>query len=736
MAKKQGFFSRWWGSSEMSRLPPDVNVESAIERLTQKLRQRDLQLENLRGQHQQLQTRLQAAERKTRSLEAPAKTGPEAPASPGADQEATDEVKELTQRLLQREQHLESLRDQRNHLHQQLRVAQARIKDLELPPEKGQPSAHETALAEQLQQKEQETSHLREEQERLQARIQELEEELRSVRIEVGRTENLERPPSTTNQLVADMEGASEARIRELETQLEETRSRAEAERAAQDEKHSQASGLLLAEKETAKARVRGLEAETGTARQRVKELEIELARTRSEAEAERATLNQDHAQAINGLLMQKEAAEARARELETELKQTLTRADASLSTQSEEQDLALEEARRETQGARERIQTLESELAQTRSGAEADRAALSDRHEQALQQFRQERETAQSRIRELEAAQEAQSGQQAAPRDPDAHAQELETDLRRHKKALEALQRKNEELTKQLDGARWKTEEGGESARIQELERALKKSEERILDLKDDLQVWKTLADQLELTQKEAAAAKPATEVDLTSEMKTAFPDTQSEAKPYDAAAASAAAAPIPESPPAEPPPTPAPAPPAVTPEPPAEAVAADTTEQPATAQPAAATTPAEPPAKPGAPPRKKLLLAEDDPAIRRIVEITLQKVGIDVITAEDGEEGLKKALEEEPDAILTDIQMPRMNGIEFAERLKASPATRSIPLGFLTGQREVGYYKQALELGSTIYITKPFRPDNLVMFVNVLLRGKRPRFYKSSPG
>jgi CheY-like chemotaxis protein len=316
-----------------------------------------------------------------------------------------------------------------------------------------------------------------------------------------------------------------------------------------------------------------------------------------------------------------------------------------------------------------------------------------------------------------------------------------LETDLRRHKNALEALQRKNEELTKQLQSASWKTEDGGATGRIQELEVALKKAEDRILDLKDDLQVWKTLADQLELTQKEAAAtapvpAKSAAEVDLTPELKTTFPQEESEEKPYDAAAASAAAAPLPPAPPSEAPkqeaaPPPAPVDEPRTPEPvPAPAAQADA---PAPA-PTAPVQPSAPAPAAAGPARKKLLVAEDDPAIRRIVEITLQKEGIEVISAENGQEGLQMAIDRKPDAILTDIQMPVMTGIELAEKLKNNPATRSIPVGFLTGQREVGYYKQALALGSTIYITKPFRPDQLMMFINVLLRGKKPRFARSA--
>ena len=779
MARKRGFFSGWWQPSETDKLPSDVNLQSAIDRLTQKLEQKDEVLDSLRNQRHQLQSKLQATEEQVKAFQAQAQAKPPAPPPPVVtpDQDVPAEIEQLNQKLAQREQHVESLRDQRNQLKQQLRNAGARLKALEAQLETGDPSAGDSFLSAELKQQEQEIAKLRDARESAQARVRELEQELKRARAE---TEGA--GAQTTNQLVADVEAAAEARIRELETELEkahsgeaavpsdnehqsqaleearreaenirqriqtleaelvETRASAEAGRARLSEQHSQATGLFLAEKEAAKARAKELEAQlkealaradaavssgseslaqaleearrdAGNAWERVQALEVELARTRSSAETERAVLSQEHTQATHRLLMQKEAAEARAREMEAELKEALTNVGATLTTQSKQQSKALEEARRQAEDARRRVQALEIELAEVRTSAEADRAALTKKHEQTLHQLRQEKEEVGGRIRELEKTlSEDRARGEAAPGEPDSNLLELETDLRRHKNALEALQRKNEELTKQLQSARWKTEDGGASARIQELEVALKKGEDRILDLKDDLQVWKTLADQLELTQKEAAAPTPAAvkstaEVDLTPELKTTFPQQEPEEKLYDAATASAGAAPLP----------------------PSEAPKRE-------AAPAAPVQPSPPAPAAAVPARKKLLVAEDDPAIRRIVEITLQKEGIEVISAENGQEGLQMAIDQQPDAVLTDIQMPVMTGIELAEKLRSNPATRTIPVGFLTGQREVGYYKQALALGSTIYITKPFRPDQLMMFINILFRGKKPRFGRSA--
>jgi DNA-binding response OmpR family regulator len=123
-----------------------------------------------------------------------------------------------------------------------------------------------------------------------------------------------------------------------------------------------------------------------------------------------------------------------------------------------------------------------------------------------------------------------------------------------------------------------------------------------------------------------------------------------------------------------------------------------------------------------------KKILVADDDPPIRRIVQMVLSRQGVTVITAEDGEEAFQKAVVEKPDAILLDIHMPKMNGLELLSKLKATESTAEIPVGFLTAAKELETFKQAQELGGLLYIIKPFKPDRLVDTVGLLLAYQPP--------
>ena len=111
-----------------------------------------------------------------------------------------------------------------------------------------------------------------------------------------------------------------------------------------------------------------------------------------------------------------------------------------------------------------------------------------------------------------------------------------------------------------------------------------------------------------------------------------------------------------------------------------------------------------------------KKILMVEDDPDIRRVAVMSLKfKGGWQVVTANDGIEGLEKAAAEKPDVILLDSMMPRMDGPETCKRLKADPALRDIPVIFLTAKSQKKEIEAGLELGAIGYLVKPFDPMTL---------------------
>lgn len=123
------------------------------------------------------------------------------------------------------------------------------------------------------------------------------------------------------------------------------------------------------------------------------------------------------------------------------------------------------------------------------------------------------------------------------------------------------------------------------------------------------------------------------------------------------------------------------------------------------------------------------KILAVDDDQAIRSIVKATLEVIGHRVILAEDGEDGIRFAKREEPDLIITDIMMPRMNGYEMVSRLASDPLTSAIPILMLTSQDSSEEVTKGLSGYSDEYITKPFRPDELCARVGALIRRTKGR-------
>ncbi len=117
------------------------------------------------------------------------------------------------------------------------------------------------------------------------------------------------------------------------------------------------------------------------------------------------------------------------------------------------------------------------------------------------------------------------------------------------------------------------------------------------------------------------------------------------------------------------------------------------------------------------------KILVVDDEPAIVKAVSMRLHANGYDVITAMDGLQATNTAIKEQPDVIILDIGMPAGSGHVVAERLKNSSKTCSIPIIYLTARTDEKDYSQAVELGISKYITKPFDPNELLMAVSNLL-------------
>ncbi len=118
----------------------------------------------------------------------------------------------------------------------------------------------------------------------------------------------------------------------------------------------------------------------------------------------------------------------------------------------------------------------------------------------------------------------------------------------------------------------------------------------------------------------------------------------------------------------------------------------------------------------------RSRVLVAEDDRAVREAVERALKFEGYDVITARDGAETLATVLTEAPDAIVLDVMMPHVDGLEACRRLRArGDAT---PVLILTARHEISDRVEGLDAGADDYMVKPFALEELLARLRALLR------------
>lgn len=116
-----------------------------------------------------------------------------------------------------------------------------------------------------------------------------------------------------------------------------------------------------------------------------------------------------------------------------------------------------------------------------------------------------------------------------------------------------------------------------------------------------------------------------------------------------------------------------------------------------------------------------KRILIADDDPHIRRLIFELLTAEGYQPLTAEDGEEALRVCREENPDLIILDIIMPKVDGMEVCRRLRDETAA---PILFLTAKDDITDLVSGLAIGGDDYITKPFKGAELIARVKAALR------------
>jgi DNA-binding response OmpR family regulator len=118
-----------------------------------------------------------------------------------------------------------------------------------------------------------------------------------------------------------------------------------------------------------------------------------------------------------------------------------------------------------------------------------------------------------------------------------------------------------------------------------------------------------------------------------------------------------------------------------------------------------------------------RKILLVDDSETVLQMEQMILAKSSYELILARDGEEGVAKALATQPDLILMDVVMPKMNGFEAMKQLRENTQTRSVPIVMVTSKAEAESMEAGYQNGCSDYIIKPIDQLELMMKVKNLL-------------
>lgn len=118
-----------------------------------------------------------------------------------------------------------------------------------------------------------------------------------------------------------------------------------------------------------------------------------------------------------------------------------------------------------------------------------------------------------------------------------------------------------------------------------------------------------------------------------------------------------------------------------------------------------------------------KQILIADDEPNIVLSLEFLMQREGYRVLVARDGEEALERIRAERPDLVVLDVMMPKRNGFEVCEAVRADPSLAGVRILMLTAKGREAEMHKGLNLGADAYVAKPFSTRDLVNRIKTLL-------------
>ena len=122
------------------------------------------------------------------------------------------------------------------------------------------------------------------------------------------------------------------------------------------------------------------------------------------------------------------------------------------------------------------------------------------------------------------------------------------------------------------------------------------------------------------------------------------------------------------------------------------------------------------------------RVLVVDDSDVIRTLIAVNLELEGFEVVQAVDGQDALDKVIDVRPDVITIDVRMPRLDGFDTVERLRADPRTSDLKIAMVTACAQVDDIQRGEEVGVDAYVTKPFDPSTLVRTVRDLVANRVP--------